>query len=119
MSAHTDRLDNIFRQGVPESRNECLPGARLDDSRMSSSAALTRGCSSGRFVEHENQMNATIAASAPVKTNDHRQPNRWIMLANRSGAITPPAPTPPSKKLLPNPRSRGGVHHATILFAFG
>src|SRR5258708_36605047 len=64
-------------------------------------------------------MNATIAANAPEKTNDHRHPHRWMMLANRSGAITPPAPTPPSKKLLPNPRSRGGVHHATILFAFG
>src|SRR5258708_17464022 len=64
-------------------------------------------------------MNATIAANAPEKTNDHRHPHRWMILANRSGAITPPAPTPPSKKLLPNPRSRGGVHHATILFAFG
>src|SRR5258708_11649129 len=114
---HSGPVDYSLRQGVPASRNEWFPTGRCDDSRVSSSAALTRGCSSGRFVEHENQMNATIAANAPEKTSDHRHPHRWMMLATRSGAITPPAPTPPSKKLLPNPRSRGGVHHATILHA--
>src|SRR5258708_12724681 len=92
---HSGPVDYSLRQGVPASRNECFPAGRCDDSRGSSSAALTRGCSSGRFVEHENQMNATIPANSPEKTNDPPPPPRSIILPTRTSPLPPPAPPHP------------------------
>src|ERR1700686_1167701 len=87
--------------------------------RSSSSAEFTRGCSSGRFVENRNHVTARTTARMPETRNAERQPHRCMGGGNNVGANTPPAPTPPSSRLLPIPRSFLVVQNATILLAFG
>src|ERR1700722_7574464 len=108
----------MFRHGVLLGTFDPFPDRR-SAVRIASSAEFTLGCSSGRLVENRNHVTATITARMPETRNDERQPHRCMVAANNAGAMTPPAPTPPSNRLLPIPRSFLVVQNATILLAFG
>src|SRR5581483_9669213 len=116
-NAHAEPLEKNLLQGVRPLPIRVLAFAEAVMS--ASSAELMRGCCSGRSVANTYQQKAITAATAPQRTKLLRHPHPCATRERTSGARIPPAPTPPSRKLLPKPRSPARVQNATTLFAFG
>src|SRR6267142_1296641 len=77
-------------------------GPILEEERIiASSAALTPGCSSGRLVTYLQIRTAKSVPATPRSKKHARQPHCLIIQLTRTGAATPPAPTPARKMLVP------------------